>query len=102
MNNKNHWISTKNPPKIEPGTEKIFWIAYVDHNNTISVQMLKYLDDEPLMNDDGKYIESIGWVVVNENDEYQNYYTPYYQPEKILAYQEITPPTFQLSEVIND
>ena len=103
-------------PTVERGTEKEFWVAVevnveAPKNNKIKVvtflaqyQNRPYkegdedvINDDYLVNTDGEYVNSIGWVTCQSHYEFDNYYelitfNEYY---KLLGWAEYIPPEFK-------
>ncbi|MEO0437901.1 MAG: hypothetical protein AAF098_13430 [Pseudomonadota bacterium] len=105
------WNEPESIPQVALGTEELYWIA-VDSGWTgkIHVFLAHYQnrpydpDDEVaaqedwvLVDQDGGYIGSVGWVREKEHDEFNDFYSlirfsDYY---RLLGWAEYTPPEFK-------
>ena len=110
------WESHLLPPKVERGTEKEFWVAVEmndgppENNKTKVITFLAQyqnrpykegdedvIDDDYLVNTDGEYVDSIGWVTCQSHYEFDNYYEliSFNEHYKLLGWAEYTPPKFK-------
>ena len=105
------WKDPLTTPDVNKGDEKQFWLALsitrkgVEKIHTFLAyyQNRPYQegdekeDDDALVNIDGDYINSVGWVSCKSHVEFDNYYEPITINEnsKLLGWAEYTPPEFK-------
>ena len=106
------WEEPNVLPVVSVGCEEEFWLAVEINSDKLNepkvitflaqYQNRPYtkgdedLDDEHLVNNDGEYVSSVGWVSCQSHCEFNNYYglIEFNEGYKLLGWAEYTPPTF--------
>lgn len=110
------WQKPEETPSVEIGTETKYWIAIEVKNPKTETTTIKTLlayyqnrpfdqekydigeigDEDALVNCDGDYVDSVGWVSCKEHVEFENYYTPFNLDNnaKLMGWAEYIPPEF--------
>ncbi len=111
------WNQPELVPVVKIGDEKELWVAVRanrpnPHPDTEQVKIITFLaqyqnrpyednedyedDDEALVNVDGEYVNSVGWVTCQSHCDFDNYYTPitFSESYELLGWAEYTPPVF--------
>jgi hypothetical protein len=117
MNTKLNWKNPELIPVVSVGCEKEFWVAIkinTPNSNPQSEQskivtfLAQYQNrpytegdedkngDEALVNTDGEYVNSVGWVTCQSHYEFDNYYEliTFNDNYELLGWAEYTPPVF--------
>ena len=116
MNNLN-WESPTTTPQVKVGTEKELWIAVEFTRNGKPSEVITFLaqyqnrpyklgdeeelDEDNLVNTDGEYVDSVGWVTCQSHYEFDNYYEllTFNDNYKLLGWAEYTPPEFNIDGI---
>lgn len=100
------WNSPDTVPDVPKWTEQEFWIAVASkYTGKTHVFLAQYqnrpLENDPISDDclvdcDGEYIHSVGWVSCQTHVQYDNYYEAmdFSDHWKLLGWAEYTPPEF--------
>ena len=110
------WQKPESTPVVEVGDEKEFWIAIEATRPNKPAKIYTFLaqyqnrpyeegeeelnGDEPLVNVDGEYISSVGWVMCKQHTEFDNFYEPisFNDNYKLLGWAEYVAPEFNPQE----
>jgi hypothetical protein len=107
------WNNPEDVPVIQEGTEKGFWLAVeIDSPKFEKPKKITFLaqyqnrpykegdedlhGDDALVNTDGEYVNSVGWVTCQSHCEFDNYYEliTFNENYKLLGWAEYTSPKF--------
>lgn len=106
------WQSPETIPAVPVGEEQEFWIAvHSQHSNKTHVYLAQYqnrpanLDEhgEPigdedyyLIDVDGEYVDSVGWVMNRQHPDFDDYYEKidFNTDYQLLGWANYQPPTF--------
>lgn len=106
------WQKPEVTPIVPVGGEQEFWVAVEVSRNENPPKIYTFLaqyqnrpyeegvldedDDEALVNVDGEYVSSVGWVMLKSHVEFDNYYEPisFNNNYKLLGWAEYVPPEF--------
>lgn len=105
------WQSPETTPTVPVGEEQEFWIAvHSQHTNKTHVYLAQYQnrpvnldeggepigDEEPLIDVDGEYVDSVGWVMNRQHTEFDNYYEKinFSSDYQLLGWANYQPPAF--------
>ncbi len=110
---KLNWNKPEAIPQVKSGTEEQFWVAVeIDSPKHEKPKVITFLaqyqnrpykdgdedlhGDDALVNTDGEYVNSIGWVTCQSHYEFDNYYEliTFNENYKLLGWAEYTPPEF--------
>ncbi len=109
MQSSIQWHSPESTPAVPVDTEKEYWLAVCRPNKKTHVFLAYYqnrplildkndepVSDDPLISEDGEYIESIGWVNNRAHYEFSNFYEPlgFDKDYVLLGWAEYVPPVF--------
>jgi|GEM_PF-1814681 len=110
------WKEPETTPVVNVGAEKEFWVA-VEVNSPkfdkpkVMTFLAQYQNrpykngdedlygDDALVNTDGEYVNSVGWVTCQSHYEFDNYYEliTFNESYKLLGWAEYVPPAFSKS-----
>jgi hypothetical protein len=107
------WNNPEDVPVIKEGTEKEIWLAVeIDSPKFEKPKKITFLaqyqnrpykegdeglhGDDALVNTDGEYVNSVGWVTCQSHCEFDNYYEliTFNENYKLLGWAEYTSPKF--------
>lgn len=109
---KPSWQPPETIPQVPVGTEQEFWIAvHSQHTNKTHVYLAQYQnrplnldehgeqvgdDDYYLVDVDGEYVDSVGWVMNRQHVDFDNYYEKinFTSDYQLLGWANYQPPTF--------
>jgi hypothetical protein len=107
-----NWQKPEEIPVVKAGSETQFWIAVEITNPNKDPEVFtflaqyqnrpykdgdeEHLGDDSLVNTDGEYVDSVGWVTCQSHCEFDNYYTPiaFSDNYKLLGWAEYIAPKF--------